>query len=81
MTIAEILSANVVRLYVARHGQANTFTYDGSGRRISKNGITYTYDGSGRLIASSDRLEFLYDNAGVFAVKRGEMTYLYRKDA
>ena len=59
----------------------NTFAYDGQGRRIAKNSITYTYDGSGRLIASSNGLEYLYDNAGVFAVKNGESTYFYRKDA
>ena len=59
----------------------NTFAYDGQGRRISKNSIAYTYDGSGRLIASSNGLEYLYDQSGVFAVKRGESTYFYRKDA
>ena len=59
----------------------NTFSYDGQGRRISKNSITYTYDGSGRLIASSNGLEYLYDQSGVFAVKHGESTYFYRKDA
>ncbi|MBO5045449.1 MAG: RHS repeat-associated core domain-containing protein, partial [Clostridia bacterium] len=58
-----------------------TFAYDGQGRRIAKNSITYTYDGSGRLIASSNGLEYLYDNTGVFAVKNGESTYFYRKDA
>ena len=59
----------------------NTFSYDGQGRRISKNSITYTYDGSGRLVASSNGLEYLYDNAGVFAVKHSNATYFYRKDA
>ena len=59
----------------------NTFSYDGSGKRIGKNSVTYTYDGSGRLVASSNGLEYLYDNTGVFAVKHGESTYFYRKDA
>ena len=59
----------------------NTFSYDGSGKRIGKNSVTYTYDGSGRLVASSNGLEYLYDNAGVFAVKHSNATYFYRKDA
>lgn len=59
----------------------NTFAYDGQGRRIAKNSVTYTYDGSGRLIASSNGLEYLYDENGVFAVKYNNATYFYRKDA
>ncbi len=59
----------------------NTFTYDGQGRRIGKNGITFTYDSNGRLIASSNGLEYLYDDKGVFGIKHGGNAYLYRKDA
>ena len=56
------------------------FAYDGSGRRISKNGITYTYDGNGNLISDSNGIEYLYDNSGIFAVKYQNSTYFYRKD-
>ena len=59
----------------------NTFSYNARGRRIGKNGITFTYDSNGNLIKQSNGLEFLYDHTGVFAVKHGEETYFYRKDA
>ncbi len=57
------------------------FSYDGLGRRIKKGNISYTYDSQGRLLKQSNGLEFLYDHSGVFAVKNGETTYFYRKDA
>ena len=59
----------------------NTFSYDARGRRIAKNGITFIYDSNGNLIKQSNGLEFLYDHTGVFAVKHGNETYYYRKDA
>ena len=64
----------------------NTFTYDARGRRISKQkesetAIIFTYDNSGNLIKQSNGLEFLYDHTGVFAVKQGNSTYYYRKNA
>ena len=59
----------------------NTFSYDARGRRIAKNGITFIYDSNGNLIKQSNGLEFLYDHTGVFAVKYGNETYYYRKDA
>ncbi len=59
----------------------NTFTYDGQGRRIGKNGVTFTYDSNGRLIASSNGLEYLYDETGAFGVTYGGNTFVYRKDA
>lgn len=58
----------------------NTFSYDGSGRRIGKNNIAYTYESNGRLIASSNGLEYLYDNNGVFGIKNNENLYIYRRD-
>ena len=58
-----------------------SFSYDGLGRRIKKGNISYTYDSQGRLLKQSNGLEFLYDHSGVFAVKNGESTYFYRKDA
>ena len=57
------------------------FSYDGLGRRIKKGNISYTYDSQSRLLKQSNGLEFLYDHSGVFAVKNGETTYFYRKDA
>ena len=60
---------------------ANTFAHDARGRRIAKNGITFIYDSNGNLIKQSNGLEFLYDHTGVFAVKHGNETYYYRKDA
>ena len=59
----------------------NTFAHDARGRRTAKNGITFTYDSNGNLIKQSNGLEFLYDHTGVFAVKHGNETYYYRKDA
>lgn len=59
----------------------NTFAYDARGRRIAKNGIIFTYDSNGNLIKQSNGLEFLYDHTGVFAVKHGDATYFYRKNA
>lgn len=59
----------------------NTFSYDARGCRIAKNGITFIYDSNGNLIKQSNGLEFLYDHTGVFAVKYGNETYYYRKDA
>ena len=59
----------------------NTFSYDARGRRTGKNNITFTYDSNGKLIKQSNGLEFLYDHTGVFAVKHGDETYFYRKDA
>ena len=59
----------------------NTFTYDGSGRRMTKNGISFLYDSHGNLISESDGLTFLYDHAGLCGVIYGENTYIYRKDA
>ena len=59
----------------------NTFAYDARGRRISKNGITFIYDSNGNLIKQNNGLEFLYDHTGVFAVKYGNGTYYYQKDA
>lgn len=71
-----------------------TFTYDGLGRRTSKNNITFTYDNDGRLIKQSNGLEFVYDDKGVVGilyeeeiVTEGGTTeiikspYFYRKDA
>ena len=59
----------------------NTFTYDARGRRIAKNDLVFTYDSNGNLIKQSNNLEFLYDHTGVFAVKHGDTTYFYRKNA
>ena len=61
-----------------------SFSYDGKGRRLSKNNIAYTYDSNGNLIKSSDgseSLEFIYDNTGVVGVKYNDTLYFYRKDA
>ncbi len=53
-----------------------TFTYDGSGRRISKGSTTYTYDSAGKLVSGSDGLEYLYDMSGLLAVKYNNATLL-----
>ena len=59
----------------------NAFTYDGQGRRISKNDITFTYDGNGNLLKQSNGIEFIYDNSGVIGVKYNNVQYFYRRDA
>ena len=74
----------------------STYTYDARGRRTKKEiavrdeegnlteeviETSYIYDSNGNLIKQSNGLEFLYDHTGVFAVKHGEETYFYRKDA
>lgn len=43
--------------------------------------IEYIYDSDGKLIASSDKLEYLYDDAGLFGIKYDGKIYFYRKDA
>ena len=58
----------------------HTFGYDGTGRRVSKDGIRYTYDMEGKLFSSSDGLQYYHDETGVFAVKYNKATYFYRKD-
>lgn len=55
-------------------------SYDGYGRRSTKNGITFTYDSNNRLIKQSNGLEFLYDESGVMAFKYKEKLYTYLKD-
>ena len=59
----------------------NTFTYDGRGRRTSKNSLTFLYDSNGRIIKQSNGLEFFYDFEGIAAVKYNGNTYLYVTDA
>ena len=59
----------------------HTFTYDGQGRRLTKDNVEFTYDSNGRLIKQGDNMEFFYDQTGVVGLKYGATTYLYRKDA
>ena len=59
----------------------NTFTYDGQGRRISKNSLTFFYDSNGNIIKQSNGLEFFYDFEGVVACKHNGNTYIYVTDA
>ena len=58
----------------------NTFTYDGRGRRMSKNGILYIYDSQGRVIRQSNGLEFFYDYEGIAACRYNDQLYLYITD-
>ena len=58
----------------------NTFTYDGRGRRMSKNGISYIYDSQGRVIRQSNGLEFFYDYEGIAACRYNDQLYLYITD-
>lgn len=58
----------------------HTFTYDGQGRRLTKDGISFTYDSNGRVIKQSNGLEFFYDHTGVAGIKYNTQTYFYRKD-
>ncbi len=61
----------------------NTFTYDTLGNRITKNNTRYFYDNNGNLVAEitgSVRTDYLYDHTGMFAMKRGDVTYYYRKN-
>lgn len=59
----------------------HTFTYDGQGRRLTKDSVVFAYDSNGRLIKQGDNMEFFYDQTGVVGLKYGATTYLYRKDA
>ena len=65
---------------------STAFTYDGLGRRLSKQesgkkAIMYTYDSNGRVVKQSNGIECIYDNAGVAGLVYNSTTYLYRKDA
>ncbi len=60
------------------------FAYNGRGQRIGKGNVNYTYDGSGNIVKQSDgenTLEYIYDHSGITGVKRGEETYIYRRNA
>ncbi len=64
----------------------NRYTYDASGRRLTKRHgtddiIHFTYDSNGRLIHQSNGLEFIYDHTGVMGVICNGSTYFYRKNA
>ena len=56
------------------------FTYDGQGRRISKNSLTFLYDGNGNIIKQSNGLEFFYDFEGIAALKRNNTMYFFLRD-
>ena len=69
---------------LTRYGSIN-FSYDGYGRRITKNNTVYTYDLGGQLIRQSqgqadNTLEFIRDGSGLCAVRQNEITYVYRKN-
>lgn len=55
-------------------------SYDGYGRRSTKNGITFTYDSNNRLIKQSNGLEFFYDESGVLGFRYNNLNYTYLKD-
>ena len=57
-----------------------TFSYDGFGNRIAKNGILFTYDSQGNLIEQSNGLRFMYDHTGVMGFEYEGNTYVYQKD-
>ena len=62
---------------------ANTFEYDGYGRRIKKNNTVFTYDANNKLVKQSDgtnTLEFIYDNGGLSGVIYNGTEYIYSKD-
>ena len=61
----------------------NTFSYDGLGRRISKNNINYLYDSNGQLVRQTNgntALIFAYDCSGVVGFRYNGEDYLYRKN-
>ena len=58
----------------------NTFSYDATGRRLSKNNIKFYYDSEGNLLKQSNGLEFFYGADGLVAIKYGGLPYLCRKD-
>lgn len=57
------------------------FTYDGSGRRITKGSIVYSYGPNGTLLKQSNGIEYMYDTSGMAGFKYGGNHYLYRKNA
>jgi RHS repeat-associated protein len=46
---------------VTAPGFAETYTYDATGNRLSKGGLSYTYDVAGHLVSSSDGTTYTYD--------------------
>ena len=58
----------------------NTFSYDGRGRRKSKNSLTFIYDSQDRVIKQSNGLEFFYDYEGIAACRYNNQLYLYITD-
>ena len=58
----------------------NNFTYDGIGRRTSKNSLTFLYDDKGNILKQSNDLEFFYDFEGVTSVRHKKQMYFYLRD-
>ena len=58
----------------------HTYSYDASGRRISKDNVTFTYDVNGRLIEQSDGISFIYDHESLIGFKYNGSSYYYRRD-
>ena len=58
----------------------HTYSYDASGRRISKDNVTFTYDVNGRLIEQSDGISFIYDHESLIGFKYSGSSYYYRRD-
>ena len=59
----------------------HTFTYDGRGRRLTKDNVSFVYDFDGRLIKQGTDIEFFYDHTGVAGFYYCGLRFLYRKDA
>ena len=57
------------------------FTYDGQGRRVSKNSLTFLYDSNGNIIKQSNGLEFFYDFEGIAALKHNNTMYFCLRDS
>jgi RHS repeat-associated protein len=67
---------------VSGPGLNETYSYDASGNRRSKNALTYTYDAANQLMSSSDGTTYTYDANGNRRTKsRGGQTTTYTWDA
>ena len=64
---------------LASYGET-TFTYDMSGKRLTKNNISYNYDLNGNLAFQSNGIKFFYANNSIKCFSYAGNVYTFRKD-
>ena len=61
---------------------SETYTYDATGNRLTKGGVTYTYNTAGQLVSASDGTGYTYDAAGNLRTRtKAGQTTTYSWDA